>query len=154
MGHRERRPHESVEDRMNEVEDRMSEDDQVISQYRNELVAEAEFARGDLDEIEDHLRVLAHELRDTGMPRAQAIDEACRRLGDPRSVAREHARVRSPFGAKLSRARAWSAAALIVGLVVLTRYQHGDPGPALGIQLKLAIVIALVLAARLSWARP
>ena len=42
----------------------MTDDDQVIAKYRAELTAEAELARGDIDEIEDHLRSLAADLRE------------------------------------------------------------------------------------------
>jgi len=133
------------------------DDDQAIAHYRSEVVAEAELARGDLEEIEDHLRSLSDELRDGGMPRAQAIAEACRRLGDPRQVAREHARGRSPFGAKLSRARAWSAAAVLVTMLIVSR--HGDllSGGKLtpmGLELGLYVIALVALIARVGWARP
>ncbi len=135
-----------------------SEDDDAIATYSAELTAEAELARGDLAEIEDHLRSLIGELRDAGMPQAEAIAEACRRLGEPKKVAREHARVRSPFGAKLSRARAWSAAALLVSMlfgmwhVSLETFSHAITPFAVELVLYGAALVALV--ARVSWARP
>ncbi|MEP6866373.1 MAG: hypothetical protein ABJE66_37490 [Deltaproteobacteria bacterium] len=131
--------------------------EEVIATYKRELVAEAELARGDLDEIEDHLRVLASELRDRGMPRIEATLEACRRLGEPRAVAREHARVRSPFGARLTKLRAYSAVALI--MPILIQAAHGvAAGSGLlsrsGMELALSMVLVVALAARVTWARP
>ena len=140
MGHRDRRAREGDQTRVtggnvtDSSDDKIDESDRtsdaggedVIATYKRELVAEAELARGDLDEIEDHLRVLATELRDRGMPRIEATIEACRRLGDPRAVAREHARVRSPFGARLSKLRAYSAVALIAPILI--QAARGDPG--------------------------
>ena len=98
--------------------------EQAIEHYRARLAAEAELARGDLAEIEDHLRTLIDALREDGLPAGEAIVEAARRLGDPRQLAREHARVRTPFGAKLSRARAWSACALLLPYLVLHAVLH------------------------------
>src|SRR6266567_2391935 len=54
--------------------------------------------------LADGRRALVDELQRT-MPAAEALTEAARRLGDPKAIAREHARVRTPFGTKLSRAR-------------------------------------------------
>ena len=134
----------------------MTDDDRMIATYRTELLAEAELARTDLDEIEDHLRALATELRAAGMPRAEAIAEACRRLGEPRELAREHARVRSPFGAKLSRARAWSAAALLLPYAVVEARFALDAGLASlpGVELGLVLLVMVALIARITWARP
>ncbi len=53
-----------------QVIDHDDDDEPTIARYRSELVAEAELARGDLDEIEDHLRSLADELRDATACRA------------------------------------------------------------------------------------
>jgi hypothetical protein len=139
------------------MEDRMSDDvvDSEIARYRAQLVAEAELAGGDLDEIEDHLRSLTQDLRERGMPAAAAVSEAARRLGEPRALAHEHARVRSPFGARLSRARAWSAAvplAIMFGWVVALRLERDmvvwQP------DLLLTGVLLVALLARLTWARP
>jgi len=130
----------------------------AIRGYREELVAEADLARSDLDEIEDHLRTLTDELRTTGMPVAAAVTEAARRLGDPRDVAREHARARSPFGAKISRGRAWSAAALYAPMVVcvaivrFTGLGFREVSPYIHLGMGSVLVVALV--ARLTWARP
>jgi hypothetical protein len=144
------------------MEDRVKEIDTAIEAYRAALVAEAELAQGDLDEIEEHLRSLCDELRATGMPAAEAVTEAARRLGEPKALAREHARVRSPFGAKLSRARAWSAVALMLVILVgdalfisrhaawsLTLFRS-----TLGIEFAFGVVLAVALALRLTWARP
>ena len=65
--------------------------DEAIEQYRQELVAEASLAKGDLDEIEDHLRALIDELRadQPALGLATAIAQARERLGEPRALARE-----------------------------------------------------------------
>jgi len=153
MGHRERCPHEGMEDRVTD-DDRITE--QTIARYRAELTAEAELARGDLDEIEDHLRALYGELRDAGLPRAEAIAQACRRLGEPRALAREHARVRTPFGTRLSRTRAWSAAALLAPFAVeaVKAARHVGMASPYGIELLLVVLVLAALVARLTWARP
>jgi hypothetical protein len=132
-------------------------EEDLIAKYKLELTSEAELARGDLEEIEDHLRVLASELRDRGMPRIEAVTEACRRLGDPREVAREHARVRSPFGARLSKLRAYSALALIAPILIqAARGVAAGRGlySTSGMELVLSMVLAVALAARVTWARP
>lgn len=134
----------------------MSEED-LIAKYKLELQSEAELARSDLDEIEDHLRALASELRDRGMPRVEAVAEACRRLGDPREVAREHARVRSPFGARLSKLRAYSAVALmlpLLGLAAVRTFPTSGVLSSFGMQVVLGAFVTLGLALRFAWARP
>ena len=134
----------------------MSEVDEAIEQYRHELVAEASLARGDLDEIEDHLRALIDELRQH-QPLAVAIAVARTRLGDPRALAREHARVHGSFGPPLSRWRAVSAVALLVPLLAQGLYHM--PLSALvatphGLELLAGVVLAIALIARRGWARP
>lgn len=132
-------------------------DEDLIAKYKADLVGEAELARGDLDEIEDHLRTLADELRERGMPRVEAVREACTRLGDPRAVAREHARVRSPFGARLSRMRALSAAALALPIVIsgaLKIFPSVGPFSFFGLQILFGAIVTLALVLRLPWARP
>lgn len=126
----------------------------AITAYRAQLQAEAELGRSDLAEIEDHLRELVTELRETGMPVAVAVTEAARRLGEPAALAREHARVRTPFGAKLSRARAWSACLLFVPLlytVVSIATQYGDLRGAADSVIGAGLIVALAF--RLTWAR-
>jgi len=128
----------------------------AIATYRDELTAEADLARGDLDEIEDHLRSLTGELREQGLPRAEAIAEACRRLGEPRQLAREHARVRTPFGAKLSRLRSWSAAVLLLPYAfnaIMSSRHFGMLSPA-GLECGLVVLVFAALVFRLTWARP
>lgn len=136
----------------------MSDDeiDAQIASYRRALVAEADLARGDLDEIEDHLRLLTDELRAGGMPAAIAVAEAARRLGDPREVAREHARVRTPFGGRLSRLRAWSSAALFVPMLWSqgSLVQQFGMTSRFGVELAMALVMLAALVARISWVRP
>jgi len=129
----------------------------AIEEYCRELTAEAELARGDLAEIEDHMRSLVDELRDRGMPVGRAVKEAARRLGDPRAVAREHARVSSPFGARLSRARAWSAAALLapmLGWLAVEIVPQAGLLSRAGMELGFGVVLVFALLARLAWARP
>jgi hypothetical protein len=127
----------------------------AIARYRAQLVAEAELAKSDLAEIEDHLRMLIAELRDRGLPAVDAISEAARRLGDPRLLAREHARVRTPFGARLSRARACSAALLLLtflfGALPVARVE-GLVSYA-GFELVLSLAMLVGLALRQTWAR-
>jgi hypothetical protein len=137
---------------------RSDEDDRVLLEYREALLAEAELARADLDELDDHVRMLADDLHASGMARTDAIREACRRLGDPGALAREHARVRSPFGAKLARVRAWSAALLLAPWwLAFARLTLGDGGPGLtslfGVNLVISMVALCGLVARVSWAR-
>lgn len=136
----------------------MKEIDDAIARYREELAAEAGLPERDHAEIEDHLRTLIDELRAT-MPLAEAIALARGRVGDPRAVAREHAQVRTAFGARLSRARAWSAVAMLVPMQALAMWrlldQHGRLADwtiyAFGSVLAAGMLAAL--AARLTWAR-
>ena len=132
--------------------DDQNELDDAIAAYRMQLTAEAELARSDLDEIEDHLRTLAAELRSKGLGATEAVAAAARRLGEPRRVAREYARVRTAFGAKLSRGRAWAAALLIAPLLVTMVVSAGNTG--MNAELGVGVLIVLALVARLSWARP
>ena len=134
----------------------MKEEDDAIAAYRRELCEEAHLARADLAEIEDHLRTLAAELRATGMPAGEAIAEAARRLGDPRTVAREHARVRTPFGARLSRARTWSAAVLLLPFVLFAVRTALDLGAAThaGVDAMMAVTLIVGLCTGRTWARP
>ncbi len=91
-----------------------SDIDRAVARYREQLSREADLGRARLDEIEDHLRLLIDDLQATGMPAAQAVTEAARRLGDPRAIARESARVRTPFGAKLPMWRALAVIAIFL----------------------------------------
>ncbi|HEY1551577.1 MAG TPA: hypothetical protein VGG28_27305, partial [Kofleriaceae bacterium] len=130
-------------------------DDEHIARYRAQILAEVELSRAELDEIDDHLRSLATDLREHGTPRAEAIALACARLGDPRDLAREHARARSRFGARLSRARAWSAAALLAA--PLAYYGHNSLRWGLftiaSLHLALWLGVVIALAAQRTWAR-
>ncbi|HVK86450.1 MAG TPA: hypothetical protein VM513_20165 [Kofleriaceae bacterium] len=131
--------------------------DEAIEHYRTQLLAEAELGARELDEIEDHLRTLIEDLRATGMPATVAVTEAARRVGDPRAVAREHARVRGAFGAKLSRLRAWSVAALMLPMLTMLAISGvGYEGvwSRSGLELGFGLVLFTALVARLSWARP
>jgi len=143
-------------DRIADTELIDADTDRAIARYCAELTAEADLARGDLAEIEDHLRALYTELRDAGVPRAQAITDACKRLGDPRRLAREHARVRSPFGVRLSRARSWSAALLLTPFVIdgaSTALHFGIASPVM-LELGMTLLVLAGVIARVTWARP
>jgi len=132
----------------------MSDDQQIeaaITAYRARLQAEAEIGKSDLAEIEDHLRDLVAELRATGVLTADAITLAAHRLGEPAELAREHARVRSPFGAKLSPIRAVSAAVLVTAQVVLALTLYAPV--SVMTQLVLPAIVIGALALRLTWAR-
>lgn len=134
----------------------IKDEDRAIEAYRKQLAAEADLAAGDLDEIEDHLRSLTDDLRERGMPASVAVAEAARRLGDPRTIAREHARVRSAFGPRLSRARAWSAAALMLPLLGSLAYNvigSDHVWTQYGVELAFGLTLMIALAFRLPWAR-
>ncbi|MGE0549388.1 MAG: hypothetical protein AB7O24_05415 [Kofleriaceae bacterium] len=129
--------------------------DAAISRYLAELTAGGELGPSDLDEIEAHLRSLIDDLRDADLTIDDAIAEATRRMGEPCAIARELTCVRSPFGATLSRGRAWSSAVLLVPVIVLALVDAvRSHGGGLGVELALCAIVALALAARLSWARP
>ncbi len=149
MGRRARSPHQGMEGDMTQI-------DHAVSEYLSELEAEAELARDDLAELEDHMRSLVEELRATGASTEHAIAQAKLRLGDPRTIAREHTRVRSPFGAKLSRARAFSGGGLFLALVVLNFVLFAGRSPFVGyfvIETLIGVGLAGALMARFAWAR-
>ena len=126
----------------------------AVATYTAELLAEAELGRAELAELEDHLRTLIAELRAQGMPAAQAVTEAAHRLGQPRAIAREHARVRSVFGARIGRARAWSVVALMVPMLVFGAMNVAHTTSIALVDLAAAVVLVIAMAARLTWARP
>jgi len=136
----------------------MNEIDDVIEQYKRELLGETELVSDDVKEIEDHLRALTTELRGSGLSAAEAARAACVRVGDPRAVAREHAKVHLPFGTKLSWPRTLSAAALLLFFVIggyasLISTRVRVPLP-MAVTTVLATVVLAALLARLTWARP
>jgi hypothetical protein len=138
------------------MESHMTESNDAIARYLRELDT-ADLARSDLDEIEDHLRTLTADLQQSGMPALEAVTEAARRLGDPRGVAREHARVRTAFGTRLSRFRTYSAALFVVPMLAFSIYrvaEHDKLFSHLGAQLALCTIVTLALVLRLAWARP
>jgi hypothetical protein len=131
--------------------------DEAIAAYRAQLRAQAELADGDLDEIEDHLRSLTAQLREHGMPAADAVTEAARRLGEPRAIAREHSRVRSAFGSRLSALRTWSVLVLFVPMLALGVYEtfpYTGLWSRFMLEYALGGILAFALALRLGWARP
>jgi hypothetical protein len=130
--------------------------DEAIEAYRRQLLAEADLSAQDLDEIEDHLRSSTDALRATGMPAVEAVSEAARRLGEPRELAREHARVRGAFGARLSWARRISVAlCLAPSLWNLghATYSFGATS-AIGIVMVCEAALVAALLTGVSWARP
>lgn len=134
----------------------MKDIDAEIEEYRKRIRAEGKLAESDLDELEDHLRELTDELLTAGKPAAEAVTEAARRLGDPRQLAREHARVRSPFGVPLSTGRALSGAALfMLPFIALNADLDTELELSLSACLAAAVlaVIVIALAARMPWAR-
>jgi hypothetical protein len=153
-GEEDRMPNPHREGKDDRMPDAQRDVEAAVAAYRADVLAEAELARADLAELEDHLRALIDELRAGGLPTARAISEAARRLGDPRSIAREHARVRTPFGAKLSRMRAWSVVALMIPLLASGFANVGMMSPRNLLELAFGVVLALAMAARLTWARP
>jgi hypothetical protein len=142
------------------VKDDETEIDDAVARYRDEMAAEAALAERDLAEIEDHLRLLIDELR-ASLPLADAIVAACERMGPPGAVAREHARVRTPFGARLSRARAWSAVAMLAPFHAIASWDVLSRSPYLGtwfhagfvMEAGLGALVLVALAFRLTWAR-
>jgi hypothetical protein len=129
----------------------------AIATYRVELIEERGMARGDLDELEDHLRALVAELRAAGLSAQIAFVEATRRLGQPHALAREFAHTRPVFGARPSRAAAWSVVALQVVGFVLSWITAAAYDVRVAIWWSPATMMTLVatvgLAFRTSWAR-
>lgn|GEM_PF-4119143 len=124
--------------------------DEAVARYRERIAREADVGRATLDEIEDHLRLLVDDLRAQGMPAALAVTEAAKRLGDPSELAREHARVRTPFGAKLPLWRALAVIALVLPQVLVNlRYENWN-GYAEG---ALALALCGAMLWRSAWAR-
>lgn len=127
--------------------------DRAVARYREDLSREADLGRARLDEIEDHLRSLIDDLQSTGMPAAHAVTEAARRLGDPRAIARESARVRTPFGAKLPMWRALAVIALVIPQLAYS-IATGRMSALGGFELAASIALCGALVVwRSSWAR-
>jgi hypothetical protein len=127
----------------------------AIATYRVELIEEGGLAGGDLDELEDHLRALVTELRDAGLSAQIAFVEATRRLGQPHALAREFAHTRPVFGARPSRAAAWSALALMMVSTVpaLVAAAIGEAPVTWSVFAVLSVMVMVGLALRTSWAR-
>lgn len=124
--------------------------DDAVARYRERIASEADVGRATLDEIEDHLRLLVDDLRAQGMPAALAVTEAAKRLGDPSELAREHARVRTPFGAKLPSWRALAVIALVLPQVLVNLGYENWNGYAEG---ALALALCGAMLRRSAWAR-
>ncbi|MGE0870175.1 MAG: hypothetical protein AB7P03_16540 [Kofleriaceae bacterium] len=136
-------------------EDDQAQIDAAVACYRDALAGAAELAAPDVDELEDHLRSLIDDLRERGLGAQDAIAEAVRRIGEAQAIAREHARARSPFGATLSRGRAWSSAVLLTPVIMHALIHAASSGGGrMIIELALCAVVSIALGARVSWARP
>jgi len=127
--------------------------DEAIATYTHELQAEASLARADVVEIEDHLRSLIDELR-AHQPLGVAIAQAKRRLGEPRALAREHARVSGSFGPPLSRWRAVSAVALLVPMLWSAFASMRPELTVQNLEIVTGLMLAVGLLSRRGWARP
>jgi hypothetical protein len=141
---------------MSETSVEHAEVEHAVGAYRAELEAGADYSAADLDELEDHLRALIEVERLCGRTTAEAVEAARARLGAPAELAREHARVRSPFGARIGRARAWSAAALLIPFLFVAIADIAQKGTLLSpttVEVVLGCALLAALVARLSWAR-
>ncbi len=134
----------------------MTDLEPAIAAYRAELSAQADVATTDLDELEDHFRSTVEELRAAGMTSERAIAETLARLGDVPALAREHVRVRTAFGPRLSRVRAWTAAAVLLpayfAFVPVAARMFTVGGFGINLVLSGAMLAALIAGA--AWARP
>lgn len=145
--------------------------ERAIDSYRRQLRDEGLSAR-DAAELCDHLRELVAEARadaatdaappgaasattDAQVDAGTAVARAVARLGDPRALAAEYARVRPAFGAALSRARAFSAAALLLPIVAIAAWFSRSPGVTWLARAEVGLggLLVVALLARLSWAR-
>lgn len=139
----------------------MSDDDDVdiddaIADYRAELLASAALDEAEIAELEDHLRELIVELRGTSATTAAVIARARQRLGEPRAVAIECARVRTAFGTRIAPARAWSAGVLLAGLTAWTAWQYlarAGLVSRIGAEIVLGAILIAGLCARRVWPR-
>jgi hypothetical protein len=128
-----------------------TEIDEAVARYRESISREADIGRATLDEIEDHLRLLVDDLRAKGMPAAVAVTEAAQRLGDPRQLAREHSRVRTPFGSKLPMWRALAVIALVIPQLV--ENVRGSDMMLSSVELAIGLAMCGALVWRSSWSR-
>ncbi|MCA9676410.1 MAG: hypothetical protein H6709_11530 [Kofleriaceae bacterium] len=141
-----------------EDDDRDAALDAAIARYRADVAERAALAATDLDELEDHLRALVDDLRAAGRTCDAAFDEAVRRLGEPRALAREYRRRRPEFSAPAPRATTWSAATLVAGLIAVAVHHAFRNAPVVGLfdvaWPAMGAVLFVALVTRLSWARP
>ena len=123
----------------------MGELEGELNAFRAELERES-VAAASIDELVEHLREIVDARVAAGDDVASAIQTARDRLGDPKSLARECARVRSTFGPKPSRSVAWLLVGLIAtfyALVLGINVQIAQNG-----QFRIAIIIVIALALR------
>lgn len=84
----------------------------AIARWRAELARTGTLFEADLDELESHLYDRIDALADAGASREDALASAVKDLGEPRSIAREFAKVNPLL--------AWRAALFWIGAGVLT----------------------------------
>lgn len=75
----------------------------------------------DLDELIEHFESVVDAELETGSDLDNAIATALARLGEPATIAREHARVRSTFGPKPSRVASFSAVVALIAATIISR---------------------------------
>ncbi len=137
--------------------------EQAIDSYRRRLRDEG-LSASDAAELCDHLRELVAEARADADAAADsaanpdagtAVARAVARLGEPRTLAAEFARARPAFGATLSRARACSAALLLLPVIALAAFWSFNRGVTwlARAEVGLGALLVVALLARLSWAR-
>jgi hypothetical protein len=137
--------------------------ERAIESYRRQL-RDAGLDARDTTELCDHLRQLVGEARADAGARADADDaddagtavaRAVARLGEPHILAAEYARVRPAFGAAIARARAISAALLLLPVIALAAWWsvgRGVPWLARA-EVGLGAILVVALLARFGWAR-
>ncbi len=105
----------------------MPEMEQRIAQWRHNLGETTGCNNEVLDELEIHLREEIQQLVRTGHTEEQAFALAASRLGSPRALAREFAKVAEPadwLPVRIVRFAAIALSALLVGFLLL-KYQEG-----------------------------
>lgn len=108
----------------------MPEREELIAQWRRHLAATSSCSNEVLDELESHLREEFQQLVQTGHSEEQALALAASRLGTPRALATEFAKVAEPtlwLPARLASFAAIALAALLIGYL-LSRWQDGRMG--------------------------
>jgi hypothetical protein len=105
----------------------MPEREQLIAQWRRNLAETTGCTKEVLDELESHLRDDVQQFMQAGHSEEQALALAASRLGHPRVLAAEFAKITGPASwlpARLATFAAVAVAALLVGYL-LGRHQDG-----------------------------